>query len=179
MRCGAALADFIAPVGSGNRVKRCPKEGQPAVIQPCRRCDETSDDVTDRFLTAITRPCPAFFLRSLREPENLPGTTLLSSLRALVFGGLEGAHYFACLALLNLRQHLRYLPKSDPGHLFRRQRARPEKLNPPSPTNLPAQSQRCESYPIAGPSEYGQLFDPHRDHHFARTDKSTSTLECL
>ena len=61
-------------------------------------------------------------------------------------------HAFACLAFRTLCQNLRHVPKSDPSHLFRsfrKQRARLEKVNPPSahkPTRAIAGT-RHKTYP--------------------------------
>jgi len=43
----------MAPVGSGDRAKRCLSEGAaPRTFQPCRRCVETSGDVIRNNFTS-------------------------------------------------------------------------------------------------------------------------------
>src|SRR5437868_11993642 len=49
-----------APVGSGDRVKRCLSEGAaPRIFQSGRRCVETSGDVTENAFTAFAKICRA------------------------------------------------------------------------------------------------------------------------
>ena len=66
-RAAASLWLIRAPVRSGDRVKRVvPAKVQPlGLIQPCRKCVETSDDVIEEAFTNMATMCLAFILSGI------------------------------------------------------------------------------------------------------------------
>jgi len=83
-----------APVGSGNRVKRRSAEVQPhGLLQPGRRCVETSGDVIKSAFTASATICRALSYQYCRITPNIIGMLFLSASEKLPWELKRDLHF--------------------------------------------------------------------------------------